>query len=99
MQDINNNMDDLFRKAVDNYTLQPGESSWDTIVSQLSNDDATIPVDINHKKNSAANGIFLLVLLLIPLSTAMFSFYHGGNASAKAGNAAYLLDTQPKQQV
>ena len=99
MQDIDNNMDDLFRSAVDNYTLQPGESNWDTIVSQLSNDDAIIPVEINHKNNTAVNGIFLLVLLLIPLSTAMFSFYYRSNASAKTGSAAYLYDTQPQQQV
>ena len=99
MQDIDNNMDDLFRKAVDNYTLQAGESSWDIIVSQLSDDLATASAENNHIKGTVTNGIILLAFLLIPLSTAMLSFYNTGNALMRAGNSAYHLNILPQQQV
>jgi hypothetical protein len=99
MQDIDNHMDDLFRKAVDNYTLQSGESNWDNIVSQISDAPASIPVEINHKKNNTTNGgIILLVLLLIPLSTAMFSWYTDRGTPKHAGNTADLLSIYPQQQ-
>ena len=35
MQDLDNDMDELLRRAADNYGLKPGESNWDNIVSQL----------------------------------------------------------------
>lgn len=92
MQDVEKNMDDLFRKAVDNYTLQPGESNWETIVSQLSDDDdrAVIPVSINHKNTTAKNAISLLVLLLIPLSTAMYSLFYNGSSSKEWGEGTTI---------
>jgi hypothetical protein len=87
MQDIENDMDDLFRKAVDNYTLQSGVSNWDVIVSQLSEeDDTAAAVEITYKKNTAVNIIFLSLLLLIPLSTAMFSYYSSGLTATKINN-------------
>ena len=97
MQDIENNTDDLFKKAVDNYTLQPGEDNWEAIVLQLSDDHTVTPEEINHKKNTTVNGIFLLVLLFIPLSTAMFSFYYTSNAITTVNNNAVLLYTQSQQ--
>jgi hypothetical protein len=35
MQDVDEHMDELFRKAADNYMLKEGESNWDEISGQL----------------------------------------------------------------
>ncbi len=64
MQDIEQNMDDLFRKAADNYPLKVNESQWDDIA----------PVLFNKPKNSAPvkqtnwkkyTGLLLLFLSLL----------------------------------
>ncbi len=36
MQDIENNMDELFRKAAENYAPKNGESQWENILPALS---------------------------------------------------------------
>jgi hypothetical protein len=62
MQDLEKNTDDLFRKAVENYRVNPGESNWDKIVPQLS--EAAPPASkLNRKKYSSI--LLLLILLLL----------------------------------
>ena len=52
MQDIARNMDDLFRKAAQNYQPKRGESNWDKIQSQLSTGPVIPPAsqEKNNKK-------------------------------------------------
>ncbi len=73
MQDIEKNMDDLFRKAVDNYQLKPGESNWDKILPQLSSNTITPPAS---KKTNNVKKYFMLLLLFSFLFTAgLFTKY------------------------
>src|SRR5438105_1445021 len=65
MQDIEKNMDDLFRKAVDNYQLKPGESNWEKIVPQLLS--GTAPPPATPQKNSIKKYSFILLLLFLIL--------------------------------
>ncbi|TKK71504.1 hypothetical protein FC093_00315 [Ilyomonas limi] len=99
MQDVENDMDELFRKAVVNYTLEAGADNWDTIVAQLSDDSSVMPVEINRKENGAANAIFLLLFLLIPLSTAMFSYYSNNAVGKSNSHAAAVSYSSPQQEI
>ena len=95
MQDIENDMDDLFRRAVDNYTLEPGVSNWDTIVSQLSDDETITVTENNRKNNVGINVILSLILLFIPISTAMYSYYYSGIAATKSEEGTKALSYKP----
>jgi len=60
MQDIDNNMDELFRKAAENYAPKKGESKWNDILPALS--VSAIDALTNKKNNSKRNTVFLLLL-------------------------------------
>src|SRR5690242_10139961 len=66
MQDIDNNMDDLFRKAAENYAPKKGESQWNDILPALS--ENPIEPSTTKKNNSKKNTAFLLLLLLMIFS-------------------------------
>lgn len=65
MQDIDNNMDELFRKAAEKYAPKKGESQWNNILPALSEN----PIEpLTKKNNSKKNIAFLLLLLLMIFS-------------------------------
>ena len=66
MQDIEKNMDDLFRKAVENYQPNSGESNWDKIASQLSTNPVIPPVA--KEKNNIKKYLLILSFLLLSFS-------------------------------
>jgi hypothetical protein len=61
MQDIDQNMDDLLRKAAANYPLRVNESDWDAIAGRL-NQPASMPAN-NRRIGKYLFGIFLLLFL------------------------------------
>jgi hypothetical protein len=64
MQDINNNMDELFRKAGAGYPLKTDNSDWDNLASRLSN--TTMPPAPGKKKNKFRKyGLPLMLVLLM----------------------------------
>lgn len=63
MQDIENNMDELFRKAAENYAPKKGESQWDNILPALSESSAEIST--TKKNNSQKYTAFLLLVLFV----------------------------------
>lgn len=62
MQNIDNDMDDLFRRAAQKYPLHPGQSNWDTIEKKLS---SVVPPDDSQKSQRKNNYKKLLLLLLL----------------------------------
>jgi len=62
MQDIDDNMDELFRKAAESYAPQKGESKWNDILPALS--ESAIAASTTKKNNSKKNIAFLLLLSL-----------------------------------
>ncbi|WP_276502668.1 porin family protein [Terrimonas pollutisoli] len=64
MQDLNQNMDELLRKAAEHYPLKINESGWETIVSSLTN---TAEKPASRKKNGFIKytGLFLLFISLL----------------------------------
>src|SRR4051794_7045389 len=74
MQDIEKNMDDLFRKAVENYQPNPGESHWQQISSKLSAKPA-IPPSVKEKNNIKNYLLILWFLLLFLLAGELLTKY------------------------
>ncbi|MEP6466108.1 MAG: outer membrane beta-barrel protein [Parafilimonas sp.] len=79
-------MDDLFRKAAENYTPNAGDSGWNNIHLQLEKPVITAqPVSKkNRKKNS------LLLLLLIPILIGAFSYYFIHDNVEKPATTKYI---------
>lgn len=63
MQDLEKNMDDLFRKAVENYHVNPGESNWDKITPQLS--EPASPATKKKINGKKYRGIALLLIFFM----------------------------------
>jgi len=72
MQDIENNMDDLFRKAAENYPLKTGESRWDEIAAAIPGKAA---IAVKKKNNRRKYSVLLLLLFAGLLLGGGFLFY------------------------
>jgi Outer membrane protein beta-barrel domain len=75
MQDIDQNMDDLFRKAAADYPLNLSEGQWDDIAPllQASQVKEAVPKKNSSKKYTALVIIFLSLLLATGLITNIFN--------------------------
>ena len=62
MQHVNNDMDDLFRRAAENYPLDTGSGNWNLVLAGLQEKQVVpLPAKKNHNRR------FLFLLLLLPL--------------------------------
>lgn len=67
MQDLNNEMDDLFRKAVEFYPLKRCDSQWDMLSAKIkSKKHWVLFLPIVFRQNKLRIPIFLGVMVLIP---------------------------------
>ena len=64
MQDIEQNMEDLFRKAADNYPLKINDSRWDDIAPAILNEPVDLPV-VKKRSFRKYTGLLLLFLSLL----------------------------------
>ena len=82
MQDVNNDIDDLFRKASEEYPLQTGGANWEKVLARLDDDnnDTFMPAALttNGKKHKRR----MLWLLLLPLGL-LFTTLHYFSGSKK----------------
>ncbi len=65
MQDLENNMDELFRKAAENYPLKAGESSWGEISGGILTDNAASNAGDKKRSRRIYAGLFLFLLMLV----------------------------------
>jgi len=63
MQSLNDDMDELFRRASDEYPLNTNGADWNKVLQQLHHTNTNLPKDNNKKKNYN----FLWLLLLLPI--------------------------------
>lgn len=73
MQNVENDMDDLFRKAVRHYSLRPCESEWDDLATRLQNNsirlsDGTIYFTLKKKVSILLFMLGIIVAVLIPVN-------------------------------
>ncbi|MDB5247792.1 MAG: hypothetical protein JWQ40_2186 [Segetibacter sp.] len=63
MQFLNDDMDELFRRAGEEYPLNTNGADWDKVMQKLHHKEEVSPEDKNKKKDFK----YLLLLLLLPL--------------------------------
>lgn len=56
MQDLDSNINDLFRKASEHYSLKAAKSDWDNIAAELHQD--TVPASPRSEKNGRKKILF-----------------------------------------
>ena len=102
MEHVNNDLDDLFRKAGDLYPLKISESDWDGVIGKLQSEslgDKQAPLGMySGPKNSRRK--WLPLFLLVPLGLGSVIFYtHTRNLSnAKSQSEKALITSVPGQQ-
>lgn len=78
MQFVNDDMDELFRKAAENYPLKTDNADWDKVLQGLQKEED--PDEPGNKKTDYRK--FLWLLLLLPLAFVC-NRYMGNNKDAK----------------
>ena len=74
MQDVNNDMDDLFRKAAEQYPLKTDGADWQKVFAGLQ--EAAVPVAEEKEKRKRR---FLWLFLLLPLGLLWAVYYQSDN--------------------
>jgi hypothetical protein len=102
MQSVNDDMDELFRSAAENYPLDTNSADWNKVLSALQGQ--TQAKTISEKKENK-NGRLLWLLLLLPLGLICNQLYSPGIANnkneiskASAGNESLTPATKNVQQ-
>ena len=85
MQYIDNDMDDLFRKAAKDYPLNTNSGDWEEVVKKIAANDSerTIVPPVNKKNHK----LFLLLLLLLPLAWLGHKYFNFHILTCAAGIA------------
>jgi hypothetical protein len=91
---MENDMDELFRKAVDQYLLKPCESRWDEISSRLSYDsDKFVVLGANPKvkKTNSVRRQFCLFLISFSFLTTFIKHEEFSNPPNSTGDYSKML--------
>ncbi len=80
MQSLNDDMDELFRRASDEYPLNTNGADWNKVLQQLHHTNKDLPDD-NHKKK---NYNFLWLLLLLPVGFICGKYVGNSNKNITA---------------
>src|SRR5258705_6536578 len=98
MQDVGEHIDELFRKAADDYMLKEGESNWNEIAGQLeSSVVATAPVPKNNKTRKYI--ITGSLLLLCFAAGICFNQYISKDDASLIVNTKYQNDNKDNNKV
>ncbi len=65
MQDLENDMEDLFQRAADNYPLQEGKGDWENIAKRISDNPASAEAIVPERKRNNKKFIALVLLVFI----------------------------------
>jgi hypothetical protein len=76
MQYVNDDMDELFKRAAENYPLDTNSADWNKVLAALQNQSQT--QTISEKKGNK-NGRFLWLLLLLPIGLICNQLYSPGS--------------------
>jgi hypothetical protein len=81
MEYLDDEMDDLFRKAGEHYPLKTSDSDWDAVLGRLQPAGNTPPAegDIPEKRNH--NRRLFWLLLLLPLGLFSIIYFPGGSGN------------------
>jgi len=83
MQQINNDIDELFRKAADEYPLKTSSQDWSAVQKKLAAKEvAGEDKPVKKIRQPVLRYIAFALLLLIPLSTAVTGYVFNGYSAA-----------------
>jgi len=102
MQHTNDDIDELFRNAADNYPLKTSGADWDSIAGRLdtgNGEEAVAPVLPLPSSRSNKSYRYLLLLLLLPVGflTAKYAGLTGGGNNQTALQPAANAANSPKK--
>ena len=90
MEYLNDEMDDLFRKAGEHYPLKTSDSDWDAVLGRLQpaeGDQSLFDGQIPEKRSNKNRRLFWL-LLLLPLGLFSVKYFSGRNNENKSNGIA-----------
>lgn len=99
MQHINDDIDELYRNAAEDYPLKIEGADWESVAKRLNDkgDEATLPVMLfpSRQGDTGKKYKYLLLLLLIPaaLLTAKYTGMLGGNGGQTKNSTATAAKT------
>ncbi|MEP6595057.1 MAG: outer membrane beta-barrel protein [Ginsengibacter sp.] len=81
MRDINDDMDDLFRRAAENYPLNTNSSDWTKVQNAMQSSENVAAQDVKSKKKYRR---FLWLLLLLPFAFVIdkYAFQNHDNGNS-----------------
>jgi hypothetical protein len=89
MQYVNDDMDELFKRAAENYPLDTNSANWNKVLAALQNE--TGAKTISEKKGNK-NGRLLWLLLLLPLGLICNQLYSPGTINNKGVSKGVVQD-------
>ena len=90
MQNIENGMDDLFRRAAENYPLKKNKGDWESVFKKLSLPNGQ-ELPGNKEKNKDSKKLLIIVLLAIILILTSLLIFNLNTKSHSSGNMAVSL--------
>lgn len=99
MQNLENDMDDLFQRAAENYSLKNESGDWGSVSKKLAAraDDDVAPIPLNTKRSKKLALFFTMLLFMFIAGFFYYSFkkeFNHANGSAglaKPGNKTYTF--------
>lgn len=85
MQDIENNMDELFRKAAADYPLNIGENKWDDIAPGLAGQEIISSAALKKSNNKKYASLFFLLMFFLIVGGILIknNLYYNRSAGVK----------------
>jgi len=88
MQYINDDMDELFRRAAEDYPLNTNNADWNSVLKKLSENSADIKPG-NKRGNKKYSSLLLLLLILPVIWIGKEYFYSSNNAGSRISMAQH----------
>jgi hypothetical protein len=83
MEHVNDDMDELFRRAADNYPLNTDSADWNAVVKKLAADESVADNASSKNKNKSYKHL-LWLLLLLPLGWMYKNYVSKNNNTSNA---------------
>lgn len=98
MQDVENDMDDLFQRAAEDYPLMPGKDDWQLIYDRIKNgSDEPAPVLPLKKKRDAVVPVLATLLILSLASMIALHQYDKSNKETTKSSATTIQTNETER--
>ncbi len=94
MQSLNDDMDDLFRKAAENYPLKTNNADWDKVLGRLNAPDAPLPEPVAKKNDGYKKLLWLLLLIPLALGVKLVTDSSSKHATQQLNQSANKTSTE-----